>query len=95
MDNELIRKAAEAMHEYCRLTLRNVLPSCDIPFDKLRPKDRRYLSGYAEAALKVFLEHTRSQPREGRGVRCPDCGAAMTPTQGTPCWTCHTCGKTV
>ena len=88
MNQELIRKAAEAIQKECS-------PKDGIPFEQLHPDAKQYRMRQAEAALKVFYEHTRSQPREGHGVRCQDCGSAMTPRQGTPCWTCHSCGRTV
>lgn len=99
MDQALIRKAAEAMHEAWKAWIVSrgeiVVPDFDKPFNDLHETRKAGNLCLAEAALKVFYEHTRSQPREGQGVRCQDCGAAMTPVAGTPCWTCHACGRTV
>ncbi len=98
MEQELIRKAADAIAR-AEFGIPEGTPISEEMSRQLSPMRER-LTLWAEAALKVFYEHTRGQTREGHGVRCPDCGAAMHPnTKGSlenrNFWECADCGKTV
>lgn len=101
MDQELIRKAAEAIYASgvkCRNQWR---AGASIPlhavhkWEELHSDTQDEFSEQARAALKVFYEHTRSQAREQAPPKCPDCSAEMKPT-GTALvfFTCPQCGAT-
>ena len=88
MDPELIRKAAEAI-----LHADQQEHGGSLAFSELTAMDQRILCSEAEAALKVFLEHTRSQPQEQAPPKCPDCGAMMLPSMKIGRYMCPSCGK--
>jgi len=96
MDNELIRKAAEAIHVVSERHMGE--PNCfqwrvgDL-FSNLPKRRQEQMCEVAEAALKVFLEHTRAQPREQVPPKCPDCGAMMLPSMKIGRYMCPSCGK--
>lgn len=90
VDTELIRKAAAAIWDAMGVGR----PETDAPFDSLAPEIQEDFVRMAEAALKVFYEHTRGQTRERKPPNCPDCGQVMTPGethQGV--WFCRSCGR--
>lgn len=94
MDSELIRKAAEAM----LVDYRRRYGYPQVRFDDALPEVQKYWLENAEAALKVFYEQTRSQPREQAQLLCPDCGKGMIPAPvclSDGHWTCPDCGKFV
>ena len=97
-DDELIRKAAEAMHRSLRVRLKKddvVWAVTDKTFSTLSKEDQGPMLEMAEAALKVFYEHTRAQPREQAAVICPDCGHTMTPAKSSlGAWYCTYCAAT-
>jgi peptide subunit release factor 1 (eRF1) len=96
MDQELIRKAAEAIWEIERIPSEAFgRVQINLPYDKVPRGIRDHIEAKVKAALTVFYEHTRAQKRERHGVSCPDCNAAMIPTTGSSHWTCPNCGKTV
>ncbi len=93
MDRELIRKAAEAIRDTFQYDPPKLKPA--LCFDEMSIRDQRRWSDIASAALKVFLEHTRTQVREQAPVKCFDCGAAMTPVWKTSAvFSCPNCGAT-
>jgi tRNA(Ile2) C34 agmatinyltransferase TiaS len=91
-DEELIRKAAEALHNYFQ---RNQPDNLKMLFVELHPDAQAAFERRARVCLQVFYEHTRSQPREQAPPKCPDCSAEMKLT-GTALvfFTCPSCGAT-
>lgn len=83
MDQELIRKAAEAIHgRYRQRVSKEVALRVELsseahhdhgvlsPFHHLSLSQRIFFCEIAKAALKVFYEHTRGQTRERAMPNC-------------------------
>jgi hypothetical protein len=108
MDQELIRKAAEAIWKKFREQYAQGCPlpipdrSASAAWGRLPITEKASVEGWANVALTVFYEHTRAQTR-GQRVVCPDCSGQMVPCsdiyvdgkgahEGT--LRCPNCGKT-
>ena len=95
MDDDLIRKAAEALYKQ---SWRNdqLTPAVLPEYETLHPQAKAAYERRAKVCLEVFYEHTRAQKRTRHGVTCPDCNAAMMPAPDSlGHWVCPDCGETV